>query len=157
MRIRTKSICKLHYQTADQHSDSLTSYCDDKIRFRSIPYQNQSISYPLRQKTSYVHFGSCNRPLDAKEQLQVSLSSQLRAHQARRSCSRNTCRGCCMRANGLGRRLTTRGSYRPGRSGLRSRARSLNIAWYPNSHAMIRVLCLSYNGPSGTGLAIVKQ
>src|SRR5918999_4707466 len=89
------------------------------------------------------YLGVWNRPLDVKEQLQGFLSSQRRAHQALRSCSRNTWRGCCMRGNGLGRRLTTRGSYRPARAGLRSRPRSLNIVWYPNSHPMIRVLRLS--------------
>src|ERR671915_1973795 len=89
------------------------------------------------------YLGAWNRPLDVKEQLQVFLSSRLRVHQALTSCSRNTWRGCCIRGNGLGRRLTTRGSYRPGRAGLRSRARSLTIAWYANSHILIRVLRLS--------------
>src|ERR687895_971525 len=89
------------------------------------------------------YLGPWNRPLDVKEQQQGFLSSQRRAHQALTSCCRHTCRGCCMRGNGLGRRLTTRGSYRPGRAGLRARARSFNIAWYPNNHTLLRMLRLS--------------
>ncbi len=47
---------------------------------------------------------------DVKEQLWVFLSPPLKDQKALRSCARDTRQGCCMCANGLGRRLTTRGS-----------------------------------------------
>ena len=116
------------------------SHCVNQSRFGQGQSRFRAHSSPSPTKEHdmlVLALALRNRPLDAKQPPRLLLSYQLRVNQVVRSFARNTRRGCCMRGNGLGRRLTTRGSYRPGRCGLRSRARSSNSGLYPSSHATI--------------------